>query len=240
MFYFWCSTNSVAILAQEQEHQIQNLFPKKAAQLVEAFPMVLFSVQLLILLMVASSTRVNVEEIGHKAITQHFQDSEASEPLPQFGEASEPLPQFGEKCYEHTKAKVIGKHGKKMIRKWCADGLVCSKTTWTCKVAIMQPCNKTWIPGVSQCAGTGTYGRTTTCGKTDPHGQSFCCIKSMLPLISLSMDHQQGRRALYTKKKNHRKTANLPECCSGKGDFVINSNFFLPVPDVRSAWMCTP
>ena len=95
--YFWCSsTNSVAILAQEQENQIQNLFPKKAAQLVEAFPMVLFSVQLLILLTVASSTRVNDEEIGHKAITQHFQDSEASEPLPQFGEASELLPQFGE------------------------------------------------------------------------------------------------------------------------------------------------
>ena len=98
------------------------------------------------------------------------QFGEASEPLPQFGEASEPLPQFGEKCYEHTKAKVIGKHGK---RKWCADGLVSSKTTWTCKVVIMQPCNKTWSPGVSQCAGTGTYGRTTTCGKTNPHGQSL-------------------------------------------------------------------
>jgi hypothetical protein len=84
-----------AWLAQEQEHQIQNLLPKKAAQLVVAFPMVLFSVQLLLLLTVASSTRVNVEEIGHKAITQHFQDSEASEPLPQFGEASEPLPHIG-------------------------------------------------------------------------------------------------------------------------------------------------
>ena len=97
---------------------------------------------------------------------------------------------------------------------------MCSKTTWTCKVAIMQPCNKTWSQavGVSQCAGTGTYGRTTTCGKTDPHGQSFCCIKSMLPLISISMDHQQGRRALYTRSKKAGKTAHLPECCSGKGD----------------------
>ena len=128
-----------------------------------------------------------------------------------------------------------------MIRskKWCADALVCSKATWTCKVAIMQPCNKTWIPGVSQCAGTGTYGRTTTCGKTDPHGQSFCCIKSMLPLIDITMDHQLGRRALYTKTKNHRKTANLPECCSGKGDFIVVANYFLPNPE-EAAWMCTP
>jgi len=155
------------------------------------------------------------------------QFGEASEPSPQFGEASEPLPQFGEKCYEHTKAKVIGKHGKRMIRskKWCADALVCSKTTWTCKVAIMQPCNKTWIPGVSQCAGTGTYGRTTTCGKQkhaalDLHGPP---TGPDGPIHSA----QEGR-------EDH-----LPECCSGKGDFIVVANYFLPNPE-EAAWMCTP
>eukprot|EP00435_Cladocopium_sp_Y103_P061703 s278_g23.t1 len=201
--------------------------------------MVLFSLQLLLLLTVASSTRVTVEEIEHKAITQHFAS-----------EASEALPQLGEKCYEHTTAKAakvrVKSHWHKRKRdqefkrskKFCADGLVCSKTTWTCKVAIMQPCNTSWSQavGVSQCAGTGTYGRTTTCGKTDPHGQSFCCIKGMLPLVSL--DHQLGRRALYIPQYARAgRPVHLPECCSGLGEYVV-ANDLLLIPEVQTAWMC--
>jgi len=54
------------------------------------------------------------------------------------------------------------------------------------------------------------------------------CIKSMLPLIS--MDYQQGRMALYTRRKKAGKSAHLPECCSGKGDESRG----------EAAWMCTP
>ena len=103
-----CFTNACAWLAQEQEHQIQNLLPKKAAQLVEVFPMVLFSLQLLLLLTVASSTRC--QWWGNWAQGHH-----SALPVLEASEASEALPQFGEKCYEHTEAKIIGMDGKWMI-----------------------------------------------------------------------------------------------------------------------------
>ena len=176
--------------------------------------MLRFSVHLL-LLTVAFSTRIAVEE--NTTATR----------------ASGHFAGFGEKCSEHDKtAQAEG-----TPRAYCADGFVCSKTTWTCKVALMQPCKKSLsnLMGVSDCAGTGTYGRTTTCGKTNLDGESFCCIKGMLPL--LSMDTQRGRRAYWTehaKKPSYgRPIVEFPECCSGKGERLYDFR-----SKTKRAWMC--
>ncbi|CAK9056906.1 unnamed protein product [Durusdinium trenchii] len=66
----------------------------------------------------------------------------------------------------------------------CAEGLVCDKDSWTCEIALGEPCQRKEIKRFfkknikpDKC-GDNYRGRWITCGHPDPHGVSHCCVKS--------------------------------------------------------------
>eukprot|EP00438_Fugacium_kawagutii_P021622 Skav212206 [mRNA] locus=scaffold754:787997:788296:+ [translate_table: standard] len=69
-------------------------------------------------------------------------------------------------------------------------------------------CERKW--GATECAGTETYAYeyggqgTIKCGRTNPHGESFCCIKS-------------GGYAFFEPPDGTSRTRRDPavDCCSG-------------------------
>ena len=111
------------------------------------------------------------------------------------------LPQKGDKCDDKSPSA-------------CADGLKCSPSSKTCKVAIMQPCNRTWKDawGKSECAGKDIYDRDIMCSEPDSVGRSFCCIKGKKPMIS---PHKQQTRAVLHLFQNGK------DCCSGESKIFI-------------------
>mmetsp|Transcript_44684 Transcript_44684/g.73453 ORF Transcript_44684/g.73453 Transcript_44684/m.73453 type:complete len:185 (+) Transcript_44684:102-656(+) len=133
---------------------------------------------------------------------------------------------FGEACDCYDKSGDQWKENK-----CCGDGLICSPSTKTCKVAIGTPCNRTM--GRSVCAGMGTYGRDTHCSskqrdknklsKAVDHmlfgpdtdegyldGQTFCCIKARS--IFQSQKYSEDRAPLY---HGDRACGGQGECCGG-------------------------
>mmetsp|Transcript_9199 Transcript_9199/g.22092 ORF Transcript_9199/g.22092 Transcript_9199/m.22092 type:complete len:149 (+) Transcript_9199:57-503(+) len=73
-------------------------------------------------------------------------------------------PQQGEKCDCHEKEWY-----EQRSTPCCGDGLVCSRESGTCELALGATCKSQWIK--SQCEGKGTYHVETKCG------DSVCCIK---------------------------------------------------------------
>mmetsp|Transcript_11222 Transcript_11222/g.23362 ORF Transcript_11222/g.23362 Transcript_11222/m.23362 type:complete len:158 (-) Transcript_11222:16-489(-) len=60
----------------------------------------------------------------------------------------------------------------------CDKGLVCSRSSKTCKPALGKQCTPSWIPGYTDCA-KGTYNADIKCKPyADKPEKGWCCIKT--------------------------------------------------------------
>eukprot|EP00438_Fugacium_kawagutii_P021623 Skav212207 [mRNA] locus=scaffold754:789611:790060:+ [translate_table: standard] len=115
------------------------------------------------------------------------------------------LPKKGDKCDCHKLSFLEQSN-------CCEEGLVCDYKTWTCMPALGGKCERKW--GATECANRETYafefgGGKLKCGHPNPHGESFCCIKS-------------GEYAFF-ERPDRSERANLKpfrdpskDCCSGR------------------------
>eukprot|EP00438_Fugacium_kawagutii_P033804 Skav216920 [mRNA] locus=scaffold1838:154038:154493:- [translate_table: standard] len=119
--------------------------------------------------------------------------------------ASTGLPKKGDKC--HCPNTPFWAQSN-----CCDEGLVCDKKTWTCMPALGWSCKRKW--GATECANLETYsyeygGGNLMCSHPNPHGESFCCIKS-------------GEYAFYERPDRSKKANEKPfrdpgmDCCSGR------------------------
>ena len=78
---------------------------------------------------------------------------------------------YGEACDCSAKSPCGAQH-------CCDSGLVCSRSSKTCKPALGKQCTPSWIPGYTDCA-KGTYNADIKC-KPYKHmpEKGWCCLKS--------------------------------------------------------------
>ena len=126
------------------------------------------------------------------------------------GNFSAELAQYGERCK--------GREAKK-----CDKGLVCSPKTWTCKAALMAPCNGPDLDKM-ECE-SAAYDRSIKCGRADRDGISRCCIKGSSPLLPYS---QQSNRAPYYQGSGYLgdDRYSYEDCCSGVAQDRVRSDLF--------------
>ncbi|CAK9106426.1 unnamed protein product [Durusdinium trenchii] len=120
------------------------------------------------------------------------------------------LPQKGQPCA----AKPCRERGR-WSSKCCAEGLVCDRETFTCKVAIGQPCRgKTFY---TECAGKYTYDRDLACVKDESKNYRCCIITGNRYTQFMTKNHQK-----YHQTYGRGRGAN---CCSGNSTEVMRFDY---------------
>eukprot|EP00435_Cladocopium_sp_Y103_P047892 s459_g14.t1 len=119
----------------------------------------------ILLVLFSTSVATRVSDSEHTKISSMNDEMEGME---------KKKSKYGEACDCSAKNPWGGYGGQNC----CEKGLVCSRSSNTCKPALGKQCTPSWIPGYTDCA-KGTYNADIKCKpyKHTPE-KGWCCLKT--------------------------------------------------------------